>query len=109
MSRPDFIKHWTELEKPDAEGTEQSVALPISGSVAVDPLLRIPNEPRKIQFFPFAGLYGQALIRGTGRGVRTLRRGRWPAAIVHIGLPGRIVRAGGNRRARDRGKDGSYG
>jgi len=54
MSRPDFIKHWTELEKPDAEGTEQSVALPISGSVAVDPLLRIPDEPRKIQFFAFA-------------------------------------------------------
>lgn len=63
-------------------------------SVAIDPGLRISNEPRQIQPFPFARLDGQVLPRGRSAAGHGLgRRGR-PAAVVHIGALGRRVRAG---------------
>ena len=60
--------------------------------VAVDEVLRIPDEPGEIQPFSLAGLDGQAPVRGSRRAVQALCRGRWPAAVVHVGAPGRGVR-----------------
>ena len=46
-----------------------------AGSVAVDEVLRIPDEPGKIQPFSLAGLDGQAPVRGSRCIVRALRGG----------------------------------
>ena len=78
-----------------------------AGSVAVDEVLRIPDEPGKIQPFSLAGLDGQAPVRGSRCIVRALRGGRWPAAVVHVGAPGRRVGAGGERCGCDCDKDGA--
>ena len=50
-----------------------------AGSVAVDEVLRIPDEPGRFSLSPLAGLDGQAPVRSRCI-VRALRGGRWPAA-----------------------------
>ncbi len=86
--------------EPVAHGRRAGLRL-----VAVDPVLCVSDEPGKIQCFSLASLYGQALTRGTGGTIRTLRREKWPGSIVQVRLLRRIGGTGGNRRARDRNKD----
>jgi len=79
-----------------------STRLAIAAGIAtVDPVLRIPDEPGKMQGLALARLYGQAPARGAGSAVPPLRRGRRLAPVVRTRAPGRLVRAGGEQCARD--------
>ena len=65
-------------------------------SVAVDEVLRIPDEPGRFSLSPSPDWMVRRRSESR-RAVRALCRGRWPAAVVHVGAPGRGVRAGGER------------